>query len=331
MCLADALLPIGSGQRQLILGDRFIGKTSIYLTLVIVSGVFSYIVGMDGLGSRRLYAIYIGIGQSLTKIYKLINLLGRSWLFNVICTHSSFNSVISLLVVFCGVVLAEKLKLKGFNSVIAFDDINAHAKSYRQISLIIAKIPSRDAYPADIFNIHSGLLERICKVSIAIGGSITGLPIIELQNSNITDYIATNIISITDGQFYLSAKLFVSSIRPAFDSGLSVSRIGGAAQLKYVKIVGLGVKNTLTYLRKEVQLNSELRLVMLLGALSVVFGVGFLQAQSIEYSVVLLLVYRLYVVLGGSLVGSISRVHLVRVDMLLCMDWFYVYYVLVVC
>jgi F-type H+-transporting ATPase subunit alpha len=291
MCLADALLPIGSGQRQLILGDRFIGKTSIYLTLVIVSGVFSYVVGMDGLGSRRLYAIYIGIGQSLTKIFKLINVVGRSWLFNVICTHSSFNAVISLLVVFCGVVLAERLKLKGFNSVIAFDDINAHAKSYRQISLVMAKIPSRDAYPADIFNIHSGLLERICKVSIGIGGSITGLPIIELQNSNITDYIATNIISITDGQFYLSTKLFVSSMRPAFDTGLSVSRIGSAAQLKYVKIVGLGIKNALTYLRKEVELKSELRLVVVLDTLSVVFGMGFLQAELIEYSVLVLMVY----------------------------------------
>lgn len=265
MCLADALLPIGSGQRQLILGDRFIGKTSIYLTLVMSNMVFSYICSIDGLGSRRLFAIYVGIGQGLTKIFKLMNLFKGLWLFNVICTHSSFNAVVSLLVVFCGVVLAEKLKLKGFNSVIAFDDINAHAKSYRQISLIIAKIPSRDAYPADIFNIHSGLLERICKVSIAIGGSITGLPIIELQNSNITDYIATNIISITDGQFYLSARLFVSSIRPAFDAGLSVSRIGSAAQLKYIKIVGLGIKNALTYLRKEIQLNSELRLVVWLG------------------------------------------------------------------
>lgn len=288
MCLADALLPIGSGQRQLILGDRLVGKTSIYLTLVIVNGIFSYVVSMDGLGSRRLYAIYIGIGQALSKIFKLINLLNRSWLFNVCCTHSSFNSILSLYVVFVGVVLAEKLKMKGFNSVIAFDDLNAHAKSYRQISLIIAKIPSRDAYPADIFNIHSGLLERICKVSIAIGGSITGLPIIELQNSNITDFIATNITSITDGQFYLSTKLFISSIRPAFDSALSVSRIGSAAQLKYIKIVGLGIKNTLTYLRKEIQLNSELRLVVLLGSLNVVFGISFLFAQSIELSIVLL-------------------------------------------
>jgi F-type H+-transporting ATPase subunit alpha len=232
MCLADALLPIGSGQRQLIIGDRFIGKTSIYLTLVCVSVVFSYIVGMDGLGSRRLYAIYIGIGQSLTKILNIINLCKSSIFFNVICAHSSFNAIISLLSVFVGIVLAEKLKLKGFNSVLCFDDINAHAKSYRQISLVLAKIPSRDAYPADIFNIHSGLLERICKVSISVGGSITGLPIIELQNSNITDYIATNIISITDGQFYMSTKLFISSMRPAFDTGLSVSRIGSAAQLK---------------------------------------------------------------------------------------------------
>lgn len=120
------------------------------------------------------------------------------------------------------------------------------------------KIPSRDAYPADIFNIHSGLLERCSKLNFnKIWGSITGLPIIELQNSNITDFIATNIISITDGQFYLNTKLFISSIRPAFDSALSVSRIGSAAQLKYIKIVSQGIKNTITYLRKEIQLNSE--------------------------------------------------------------------------
>jgi len=293
MGIADGLLPIGSGQRQLILGDRFIGKTSIYLTLVVVSGVFSYIVGMDGLGSRRLYAIYVGVGQSLTKIFKLINMCGKYWLLNVMCTSASFNAIVSMLMVYVGIVVCEQLKMKGFNSVIAFDDINSHAKAYRQISLIMAKIPSRDAYPADIFNIHSGLLERVCKVSIGVGGSITGLPIIELQNSNITDYIATNIISITDGQFYLSTKLFISSIRPAFDSALSVSRIGSAAQLKYIKLISLGIKNALTYLRKEVQLNAESRLVRMLDSLSGIFCISFLQAQLIEYSCISMLVYRL--------------------------------------
>jgi F-type H+-transporting ATPase subunit alpha len=275
MCLADALLPIGSGQRQLIIGDRFIGKTSIYLTLVIVNGGFNYVNAMDGLGCRRLFGVYIGVGQNLSKIFKLINFVGRSWLFNVVVTHASFNAVLSFLVVYLGLVIAEKLKLKGFNVALGIDDINAHAKSYRQISLVLAKIPTRDAYSADIFNIHSSILERINRSNIKGGfglGSIVALPVVELQNSNISDYIATNIISITDGQFYLSTKLFISGIRPAFDSALSVSRIGSAAQAKFIKIVSHGIKNTLTYLRKEILLNAELKLINLLNSLHVIFS-----------------------------------------------------------
>lgn len=157
LCLVEPLSTIGRGQRQLILGDRNIGKTSIYLTLVIVNGIFNYINSIDGLGSKRLFAIHIGINQNLSKIFKLINFLNLSWLFNILVCHSPSEATLTPLIVFRGILIPEKLKLKGLDSVICFDDSYQHPKPYRQISLILAKIPSRDAYPADIPNIHSPL------------------------------------------------------------------------------------------------------------------------------------------------------------------------------
>jgi len=159
-----------------------------------------------------------------------------------------------------GVSMAERLRDRGFDVCICFDDLSKHSKSYRQLSLILDKIPSRDAFPADIFNIHSSLLERCGKLNYRyFGGSITAFPVIETINSDITEYIATNVISITDGQFYCSKRLFVSSGRPAIDTGLSVSRIGSSAQCKLMKVVSLGIKNELTNYRKELSsLNSML-------------------------------------------------------------------------
>jgi len=152
-----------------------------------------------------------------------------------------------------GLSIAEKLMDLAFDVVICLDDLSKHSKSYRQISLIIGKIPSRDAFPSDIFNVHSSLLERCGKLRSDFGGSsITGFPIIETINSDITEFIATNVISITDGQIYMNRKLFNDSIRPAIDSGLSVSRIGSAAQCKVMKIVSSGLKNRLTLLRNIV-------------------------------------------------------------------------------
>ena len=143
-----------------------------------------------------------------------------------------------------GISITERLRDRVFNLIICFDDFSKHSKSYRQISLIMGKIPSRDAFPADIFNIHSSILERSGKLLYSMfSGSITGLPIIETINSDITEYIATNIISITDGQFYSSKRLFLDLCRPAIDSGLSVSRIGSNAQCKLIKIYSVGIKN----------------------------------------------------------------------------------------
>ncbi len=245
---ADSLLPIGCGQRQLIIGDRFIGKTSIFITLILANCIHNYVNSIDGLGTKKLFAVYIGINQNLSKIFKLISVL-RGNLVSIYCTHSSSSCFLSFIVPLCGIRVAEKLQSKGFNVVMCFDDLNLHAKSYRQISLLLSKIPSREAYSADIFNIHSSLLERCSNITKAIitKGSITSLPIIETINSNISDYIATNIISITDGQFYLNNYLFKNSFRPAFDSALSVSRVGSAAQNKLLNIVSVGIKNKLTY------------------------------------------------------------------------------------
>ena len=324
ICLIECFLPIGRGQRQLILGDRSIGKTSIFLILVIVNGIFNYIGSIDGLGSKRLFAIYIGINQNLSKISKLINFLIMNWLFIILVTHSSSGALLSYLIPFCGISVVERLRDRGFDTVICFDDFSQHAKSYRQISLILAKIPSRDAFPADIFNIHSSLLERCGKLKNGIkGGSITGFPVIETINSDITDYIATNIISITDGQFYLDKKLFLDSIRPAFDSALSVSRIGSAAQSKWIKTVSGGIKNTLTYLRKETQLNAELRLLTLLNSLNIIFNSKHLSPQPIEYSIILILAFKMHY----SLPSFISRL---RFEFLLIFDLVYLYYLVII-
>lgn len=206
---------------------------------------------IDGFGTRRAFGIYIGINLNLSKLNSIINSL---WIINwyslVLSSHSSSSSLFSFLLPLIGISISERLRDRGIDSIICLDDLSKHSKSYRQISLILAKIPSRDAYPADIFNIHSSLLERCSKLkSSYYSGSITSFPIIETINSDITEYIATNIISITDGQFYMNKSLFINSIRPAIDSSLSVSRIGSNAQCKLIKLVSTGIKNELTNYR----------------------------------------------------------------------------------
>jgi hypothetical protein len=181
---------------------------------------------------------------------------------------------------------------RGIDSSISFDDFSKHSKSYRQISLILAKIPSRDAYPADIFNIHSSLLERCSKLKYSyFGGSITSFPIIETINSDITEYIATNVISITDGQFYTNKRLFLDSCRPSIDSSLSVSRIGSNAQCQLIKMCSIGIKNELTNYR-IMELSSQSILYYKLLSLNLIFFQDHLFISSIETTVVLLIIYR---------------------------------------
>lgn len=242
--VVDSILPVGRGQRQLILGDRYTGKTSIFLCFLISSHRFNLLGVMDGFGSKRLFTLYIGMNQNLSKLSKLIDCLIINWFKLVLSSHSSSSSLFSFIISLIGVSIVERLRDRAFDCCICFDDLSKHSKSYRQISLILGKIPSRDAFPADIFNIHSSLLERCGKLKYSMfGGSITGLPIIETINSDITEYIATNVISITDGQFYTNKRLFLDSYRPAIDSGLSVSRIGSNAQCKLIKVYSVGIKN----------------------------------------------------------------------------------------
>lgn len=257
-----------------------------------------------------------------------------------------------------GVTVAERLRDRGLDCCICFDDLSKHSKSYRQISLILGKIPSRDAYPADIFNIHSSILERCGKLKYSYnGGSISALPIIETINSDITEYIATNVISITDGQFYTNKKLFLESIRPSVDSAHSVSRIGSNAQTKFMKVYSVGIKNLITYYRnvESATSNSTTNIgigeSIRLNALNLIFYQDHLQIFPIETSMMLLLYYRYW--LGISVASSYknnkskassksisiiranrnislpSLIGIYNIEPLLCMlatDFYYLYY-----
>ena len=194
-----------------------------------------------------------------------------------------------------GISIAERLRDRGYDLLICFDDLSKHAKAYRQISLLLGKIPSRDAYPSDIFNVHSSLLERAGKLRLDFfGGSITAFPIIETINSDITEFIATNVISITDGQLYTNRKLFLNSIRPAIDSALSVSRIGSNAQMKLTKLLTTGIKNDLTNFRLSQELNN-LSLIdsLKLKSLELIFSQEYLFVHSIELTLILLTLHRM--------------------------------------
>ena len=291
--IIDSILAIGRGQRQLILGDRYTGKTSIYLSLILKLNILNIIGTIDGLGTRRIFGIYIGINQNLSKLSKLIYLFGIiNWFSLILATHSSSSSLLSFMIPLIAVSISERLRDRGYDICICFDDLSKHSKAYRQCSLLLNKIPSRDAYPADIFNIHSSLLERCGKLKFSyFGGSITSLPIIETINADITEYIATNVISITDGQFYTNRNLFLNSNRPAIDSGLSVSRIGSNAQCKLMKVISLGIKNELTNYRIE-DLASDSMDFLKLCSLNLIFYQDYLLISSLEISLILLLVYR---------------------------------------
>ncbi|MCP3958722.1 MAG: hypothetical protein GY719_12785 [bacterium] len=257
--IIDSLLPIGRGQRQLILGDRYSGKTSIYLVLLIKNNSFSVLGSIDGFGIKRIIGFYVGINQNLSKLSHVTILIDIvNYITNIITSHSSSCSLLSFMILYIGSSINERIRDRIIDSVICFDDISKHAKCYRQISLLVGKIPSRDAYPSDIFNIHSSILERCSKLNYNyFGASISCFPIIETINSDITEFIATNVISITDGQLYINRRLFIDGIRPAIDSGLSVSRIGSNAQCKLSKLNSKGIKNELTYYRSiELESNS---------------------------------------------------------------------------
>lgn len=230
----DSMIPIGRGQRELIIGDRQTGKTSIALDTI---------VHQKGKG---VYCVYVAIGQKNSSVANLVAKLKNRGCFDyvtVIDASASEPAPQQYIAPFSGMAIAEEWMEEGKDVLIVLDDLSKHAVAYRTLSLLLRRAPGREAYPGDIFYLHSRLLERACKLSKQYGGgSITALPIVETQSGDISAYIPTNIISITDGQIFLMSDAFASGQRPAIDSGLSVSRVGSSAQIKAMKQVSSSLK-----------------------------------------------------------------------------------------
>ncbi len=230
----DALVPIGRGQRELIIGDRQTGKTTIAIDTII---------NQKG---KDVICIYVAIGQKESTVNTVIETLKRynAMDYSIVVSASASNPAPLLyLAPYAGVTIGEEFMFSGRDVLVIYDDLSKHAVSYRELSLLLKRPPGREAYPGDVFYLHSRLLERSCKLSEEYGGgSITALPIVETQSGDISAYIPTNVISITDGQIFLTTDLFNAGQRPAIDSGLSVSRVGGAAQFKATKQVARSLK-----------------------------------------------------------------------------------------
>ncbi len=225
----DAMIPIGRGQRELIIGDRQTGKTAIAVDTIINQK------GLD------VFCIYVAIGQKRSTVARVVKTLedhGAMDYSVVVSATASDAASLQFLAPYAGVAIGEYFRDNGKHALIVYDDLSKHATAYRQLSLLLRRPPGREAYPGDVFYLHSRLLERAAKLSDKLGaGSLTALPIIETQAGDVSAYIPTNVISITDGQIYLAGDLFYSGIRPAVNVGLSVSRVGGAAQIKTMKQV----------------------------------------------------------------------------------------------
>ncbi|MDQ6781574.1 MAG: F0F1 ATP synthase subunit alpha [Candidatus Eremiobacteraeota bacterium] len=225
----DGLVPIGKGQRELIIGDRQTGKTALAIDAII---------NQKG---KNVICIYVAIGQktsTVAQLYKILTDAGAMDYTTIVAANSADPASLRYIAPYAGCAMGQELMYQGKDVLIAYDDLSKHAQAYREISLVLRRPPGREAYPGDIFYLHSRLLERAAKLSDELGaGSMTALPIIETQQGDVSAYIPTNLISITDGQIYLETGLFYSGIRPAIDVGLSVSRVGGAAQTKAMKAV----------------------------------------------------------------------------------------------
>ena len=238
----DAMIPIGRGQRELIIGDRQTGKTAIALDTII---------NQKGKGVK---CVYVAIGQknsSVASIVDRLKSLGCMDYVTVVSASASEMAPIQYIAPFAGMAIAEEWMEKGEDVLIVFDDLSKHAVSYRTLSLLLKRSPGREAYPGDIFYLHSRLLERACRLSKEYGGgSITALPIVETQAGDISAYIPTNVISITDGQIFLLVDYFNAGQRPAIDSGFSVSRVGSSAQIKAMKQVASSLKIELASYRE---------------------------------------------------------------------------------
>jgi F-type H+-transporting ATPase subunit alpha len=267
----DAMIPIGRGQRELIIGDRQTGKTAIAVDTII---------NQKGL---NVFCIYVAVGQKRSTVARVVKTLeehGAMEYTTVVSATASDAASLQFLAPYAGVAMGEYFRDNGKHALIVYDDLSKHAAAYRQLSLLLRRPPGREAYPGDVFYLHSRLLERAAKLSDKLGGgSLTALPIIETQAGDVSAYIPTNVISITDGQIYLASDLFYSGIRPAINVGLSVSRVGGSAQIKTMKQVAGTLRLDLAQYREmaafaqfgseldkatQAQLNRGVRMVELL-------------------------------------------------------------------
>jgi F-type H+-transporting ATPase subunit alpha len=249
----DAMIPIGRGQRELIIGDRSTGKTTICIDTILNQK------------DTDVYCIYVAIGQKRSTTARIIELLERSGAMEYTCVvvaSATDPASLQYLAPFVGCTIGEYFRDNGKHALIIYDDLSKHAEAYRQLSLLMRRPPGREAYPGDVFYLHSRLLERAAKLNDELGaGSLTALPIIETKAGDVAAYIPTNVISITDGQIYLEPDLFNKGIRPAINVGLSVSRVGGAAQIKAMKQVAGTLRLELAQFRELeafVQFASEL-------------------------------------------------------------------------
>src|SRR5213594_1864668 len=251
----DAMIPIGRGQRELIIGDRSTGKTTICIDTIINQARLNK--AAEGAGDkdyRPLYCIYVAIGQKQSSIARIINVLEEAGAMPytiIVDSPASDSATNQYLAPFAGTAMGEWFMDNGMDALIVFDDLSKHAVAYRQVSLVLKRPSGREAYPGDVFYLHSRLLERAARVGEKYGnGSLTALPIIETQAGDVSAYIPTNVISITDGQIYLETDLFYQGVRPAISVGLSVSRVGSAAQIKAIKQVAGKVKLDLAQYRE---------------------------------------------------------------------------------
>ena len=251
----DAMIPIGRGQRQLIIGDRSTGKTTICLDTIISQARLNQAAEASGdKNFRPLYSIYLAIGQKQSSIARVIADLERAGAmpYTIVLASPACDSATNqYLAPFAGAAMGEWFMEHGMDALIVFDDLSKHAVAYRQVSLLLKRPSGREAYPGDVFYLHSRLLERAARVDEKYGnGSLTALPIIETQAGDVSAYIPTNVISITDGQIYLETDLFYQGVRPAISVGLSVSRVGSAAQVKSLKQVAGQLKGDLAQFRE---------------------------------------------------------------------------------
>jgi F-type H+-transporting ATPase subunit alpha len=248
----DALVPVGRGQRELIIGDRQTGKTAVALDTIINQKTTNDAAGGDN--SKKLFCIYVAIGQkrsSVAQVVKTLEEYGALEYTIVVAATASDPAPMQFLAPYTACAMGEYFRDNGMHAVIIYDDLSKQATAYRQMSLLLRRPPGREAYPGDVFYLHSRLLERAAKMNDTLGGgSLTALPIIETQANDVSAYIPTNVISITDGQIFLETTLFYKGIRPAINVGLSVSRVGSAAQTKAMKKVAGTIKLELAQYRE---------------------------------------------------------------------------------